>query len=124
MQVVAAVPEVAVASGSAVEEEVTRKRICSKAAEEAAASPSKGNDGDKSEKKAEMLSPSKDKDGAETAKSLSLSQAQRNVSSRFRTCEDIQRASFMDLLKDQPVLKPFKHALHRCLTKGDMEDCP
>lgn len=124
MQVVAAVPEVAVASGSAVEEEVTRKRICSKAAEEAAASPSKGNDGDKSEKKAEMLSPSKDKDGAETTKSLSLSQAQRNVSSRFRTCEDIQRASFMDLLKDQPVLKPFKHALHRCLTKGDMEDMP
>ena len=123
-QVVAVESTTPVASDSALE--APHRRLPSKVSTTLAVSPSK-DDGKKEELAASpRTSPSKDKDGAESqgGKSLTLSQAQRNQASRFRTEEDLQRASFIDILKDQPALRPFKLGFDRCLNKQEMEDLP
>ena len=83
------------------------------------ASPSKVD----SKKEALAASPEKDKDGAESAgaKSKTLSEAQKNIG-RFRTVEGLSRASFYDLLKDRPSMKPFKLGIVRCMNMPHMEE--
>lgn len=84
------------------------------------------NTDDSKKDQALVPSPVKDRDGEESAggKSLTLSQAQRRNTSRFRTEEDIQGASLHEILKDQPAMKPFKFAMERCLDLQQMGELP
>ena len=61
-------------------------------------------------------SPVKDGDAKSSGKSETLSQTIMKSGSRFKTEEEIQRATMEAFLKDQAALRPFKHPIERCMS--------
>ena len=80
------------------------------------------NDGDGKMRSMQMAlrSPAKDGDG-KSSLSATHSQTVMKTGTRFKTEQEIQRASMEAFLKDQAALKPFKHPLERCLPLETMK---